>query len=526
MAQPLTWRNIAGPTFNNSAGGQAIDAFNLAGTGFLQGAEQLQDTQEVIDKGYTNDALRQTLQTGQVDPNMNRRADSAAVWEALLGKQKAESDNSYTQAQTRNVGLEADQRAFEQTPEQRAIAARKTAQDLAAGEIGMQADLAGINTDNIAAKLNQRRAEIENRDDSEAQQIKSQYRALEGFLVQGRQKAYDEYLQNNPGDMAGANQAATAWDEYDSRAAVEEFRVKNNIMPEAYSISTWGGRDELRDASMAALAQSRLERQEVRDENIDRRLGSELAGNLTNTVVRGGIRTEASDNDLEEEKMTSFTQAISKIENHGINISGLAGIKGTSDEAVTINLGREKFPNSSLLAGAIEPYIGDGGKFDWQGFRSLLQTAGPLTNFDAVNRVRAERGLPRIEGDGGSGSTGGKDVTAGDIFGSAAPAAQSAAIGIAVQLLPSSIRSEAEEFLNKESTAKDKMRNELVKASLTTPIDKANMLAKLLKAYLGPKDINAIDKVMSWPFDPMLTTGAEGQPDNTGTIDRQEYTWI
>lgn len=415
MAKPITWRTIAGPSFNNSAGGQAIQAFNLAGTGFLQGAEQLAETQKSIDQGYTRDAMREALRTGQVDPNLNPRADSAAIYEALLGKRKADTDNTYTQAQTRNIGLEADERAFQQSPGQRAIEARRTAQELAAGEIGMRADLAGINADTIAARLNQRRYEIENRNDANAQQIKSQYRALENFLVQGRQRAYDEYLQNNPGDMAGANQAAIEWDQYNSRAEVEEFRVKNNIMPEAYELSTWGGRDALRDASEAALAEKRRERSEARQEAEDIREISERQGYLGNTVLRNGVRTAYTDDMAEVERMTSYKEAVGKLRLQGIDVDMLDGKTSKDTEHQVIEAARQVLPNASLLAPAIEPFIKNG-KFDAKGFRkNVLNKVGPLTIQDRINLSRTEAGLPPV--DMGMSTSDGSDKTARDILG-------------------------------------------------------------------------------------------------------------
>jgi hypothetical protein len=124
MAKPITWRTIAGPTFNNSAGGQAIDAFNLAGSGFLQGAEQLAETQKSIDQGYTRDAMREALRTGQVDPNLNPRADSAAIYEALLGKQKFDSDlktaqvgRAETVANTASIEADTEAQEYLNSPE-------------------------------------------------------------------------------------------------------------------------------------------------------------------------------------------------------------------------------------------------------------------------------------------------------------------------------------------------------------------------------------------------------------------------
>jgi hypothetical protein len=134
---------------------------------------------------------------------------------------------------------------------------------------------------------------------------------------------------------------------------------------------------------------------------------AELNGDLGLTIVdeQGNARA-GTEQELKSQKMSSYTEAISKIQNHGINISQLNGIKGTSPEAAAINLGRTKFPNSSLLAGAIEPFIADDGEFDYKNFNKMLADAGPRISMNRVNEIRQSRGLPPIqdtEGEEGGG---------------------------------------------------------------------------------------------------------------------------
>ena len=128
MAKPITWRTIAGPSFNNSALATAVGAFDRAGSGFGEVSDRLFQTQDRIDKQYTNDAVKQALATGQVDPSLNPRADSAAVYEALLGKQKFESDiqtadvnRKKLRADTKYTLENTERLAFENTPEWRRL---------------------------------------------------------------------------------------------------------------------------------------------------------------------------------------------------------------------------------------------------------------------------------------------------------------------------------------------------------------------------------------------------------------------
>lgn len=424
MAKPITWRNIAAPNFSSAPIGQAVDAFRSAAGGFGDLTQSLFQTQDRIDQGYTNEALRQALQTGQVNPNLNPRADAAAVWEGILGKRKADTEDKYTQEQTRNIGLEADQRAFEQTPEQRALAARFAAQKLATGEVDIQEGLSNIESNKISMKLNQRRAEIENRNDAEAQTIKTQARDLEGRLIAGKQQQYQSYLQQNPGDEAGARIHADKWSQSpEARQYLESYAVENQFFPESWELTTWGEIDELARATTANLTEKRLERQEKLEEMVGKRMVAELNGSLDYTIFKDGRRTEGSQEELDAQKMSSNADALSKIQNgvpgagRKINISKLTDLKPSSPEMKTLQIAREKFPNSSLLAGAIEPFIASDGDFDWKGFREAMGDAGPLIAMDRINQLRVQRGLPALPTEGGqqTDGSGGGSVTSADL---------------------------------------------------------------------------------------------------------------
>jgi hypothetical protein len=103
MARPITWRTIASPNFDNSAMGHAINAFRLSGEGFSRFGDELIDAQERSDKQATNRSILEALQTGKVNPDLTPRADSARVYDALLGKQTAESDLKTAEVSRRNT---------------------------------------------------------------------------------------------------------------------------------------------------------------------------------------------------------------------------------------------------------------------------------------------------------------------------------------------------------------------------------------------------------------------------------------
>lgn len=422
MARPITWRSIAGPSFNNSALGQGVDAFRSAAAGFGDLTDSLFKTQDRIDEGYTNEAIRQSLQTGRVDPNLNPRADSAAVYEALLGKQKFESDLETAESQRSNIasqiGLRDEQTKdarYKNSDEYRALEKRATEADIAADE--------AVNS------YNTWKLKVGERDDAEAQRFKSESRDLDGKLVEIRQGAYQEYIQQNvaPGATPTLEQEQEARMYADSaardpaaRQILEQYAQERGYLPESWDLSKWGEYDALNDQTLANLAEKRAERAERLAEA---GLGEEIArsrGDLGQTMIRDGKLVPLTDDMKDIEKMGNYREALSKIQTlTGSNVNRLLDAKADSDEKKIIEFAREKLPNASLLAGAIEPYLAKDGELDVDGFRDLLADVGQLTMFDSINRARQEKGLPPIEGDVGTatGTTEGGDVGAAEVLG-------------------------------------------------------------------------------------------------------------
>lgn len=422
MAKPITWRNIAGPSFNNSALGQGVDAFRSAAAGFGDLTDSLFKTQDRIDQGYTNEAIRQSLQTGRVDPNLNPRADSAAVYEALLGKQKFESDLETAKSQRANIasqiGLRDEQTKdyrYKNSAEYRALQERATKADIAADE--------AVNS------YNTWRLKIGERDDAEAQRFKTESRDLDRKLVEIRQGAYQEYIQQNvaPGATPTLEQEQEARLYADSaardpaaRQILEQYAQERGYLPESWDLSTWGRYDALNDQNLADLAKARAERAEKLAEA---GLGEKIArsrGDLGQTMIRDGKLVPLTDEYKDIENMGNYREALSKIQTlTGANVTRLLDSKDSSDEKRLIEFAREKLPNASLLAGAIEPYLAKDGELDVDGFRDLLADVGQLTMFDSINRARREKGLPPIEGDvaTATGTAEGGDATAEDVLG-------------------------------------------------------------------------------------------------------------
>lgn len=493
MATPITWRTIAGPNFNNSALGQGIDAFRSAGAGFSDLTESLFNTQDRVDQGYTNEAIRNSLAQGQIDPNLNPRADSAAVWEALLGKKTADSDLQTADVERSNIrsqiGLRAEDTKLRK--EQVSEASYKNSEPYR--QLQERATKADITADEAATAYNTWRQNFEKDESERANVIRGQRQDLENKLIEIRQGAYQEYLSQNvpPGqtptvedERAARIYAQSAAEDPAARQVLEQYRFEKGYLDEAWDLSTMGERDALAAASQASLAEKRLEREEIRAEA---GLGQELAesrGDLSNTIIRDGRRVPLTDDQKAIERMGSYNEALSKIQTQGINVNRLLNAKSDSPEKRLIDFARTKLPNASLLAAAIEPYIADDGELDVKGFSKVLQDVGGLTMQDRINRGRVDKGLPPIDFGASQGAEG---ATAADILGSAPPAVQSALGGIALNLIPSSLRPDAEEFLSADTKARASLAADLAKSASSSPIDKANTFVTLLRAYLNKK---------------------------------------
>lgn len=426
MARPITWRTIAGPNFNNSALGQSIDAFRSAGAGFSDLTDSLFKTQDRVDQGYTNEAIRRSLATGEVDPSLNPRADSAAVYEALLGKRKADTEEDTARSDLRTAvvnrnNLRADTSyrkeqtedlSYKNSPEYRALQERATKADISADE--------------ASTSYNTWRAKVEKDESDLGIRIRNERQDLENKLIGIRQGAYQEYLQENvaPGSSPTLAQerearmyAESAAQDPAARQVLEQYRLEKGYLDESWDSSTWGEIDILNRTTQADLAGKRAEREEKLAEAGFNEQLARSRGDLSGSMVRNGKLLPLTEEMKAIEKMGTYNEALSKIESlTGANVSRLIGAKGTSEEKQLIEFARSKLPNASLLAGAIEPYIAKDGKFDTDGFRDLLSDVGQLTMFDSINKARREKGLPPIAEDQESGTQdSGSGATAADL---------------------------------------------------------------------------------------------------------------
>lgn len=106
MAKPITWKTIASPSFNASAIGTAVNAFTNSSEGFRDTAANLFALRDQENEFITNQEVARALRTGQVG-NLNPRTDAATVWEAVLGRRKADDDSQKSRATSRNTKAQA-----------------------------------------------------------------------------------------------------------------------------------------------------------------------------------------------------------------------------------------------------------------------------------------------------------------------------------------------------------------------------------------------------------------------------------
>jgi hypothetical protein len=420
MASPITWRTITGPNFNNSAGGQAIDAFRSAGSGFLDLTDSLRNTQQDLDEQTTNEAIRRSLELGQVDPNLDPRANSAAVWEAVLGKQEFDDNLLTSKANRENVasqiGLRSEQTEaaqYENTPERRAFLK-------SVDQAALDADVA---TKNLALARGTREEQEFQRQDT----IRKQKNDLDLQLRRFGQQVEDDYLAQvvTPGrepTEADLLEAARLGNEAersgDAQKFIERYVTDKNYLLDSYRASRMGSIETRADEAAAEDATSELEHQRMLERAGIQQQIDLSNGDMSSTIVRAGVMQPMTEADEKYETMGTYEEAIAKIganpANPGvkINISRLRGAKPSSPEKIIIEHARKGvLPNASLLAAAIEAYVADDGELDVEGFTDtvdLIKGLGIQNRINAINAAREEAGLKPI--DGGSISEDGEAV--------------------------------------------------------------------------------------------------------------------
>lgn len=418
MAKPITWRTIAGPNFSSSAIGVANNAFRSASEGFSRFGEELFSAQDRADDQFTNQAVKQALETGQVDPNLNPRADSARVHDALLGLKTGESDLATAQANRALTAEQTDAAAYENTDDFRQFEREYKQAEVARKKA--QTETEKRNADIRLQELNLIRDEYDQKKKTSEgiQALDSRLFDLKNeFATEIWNERFPEQAELTPQQMDEVWQAAVV------RAEGTEGRrilkgVSKDLPSAAWQGSRMGQLDALADQSRAAISERRIE-----EEDEARRQGrlSQLymdRGDYSRAVWKDGeVVPEESENELDAQKLSSQKEAIARLRT--------VGVKQTfsDDEKDVLEEVRQMFPNSSMFTQIVKSFSPKG-KLDEESLREAARgTAEDLllatqrranaTKYilqDADN-PRTQIGRPR----------GAKDIFSGERRGSQAP---------------------------------------------------------------------------------------------------------
>lgn len=379
MATPITWRTIAGPNFNNSGLGTAVQAFGSAGEGFSRFGGEMLENQGRADNQYTNQEIAEALRTGKVNPNLNPRADSARVQDALLGLQTGQSD-----LETAKVGREL-------TIQDTLLGKENTSDKQYENSEAFRT----LEADSIKSEINRRKAQTANEQadtklrgkefEITAEQFKITKAAREGRdLINDFQDSQTERFANDiikaeyP-DVAQVTEAqftdimtrATAKSlgvEGRSAARGEFQRLK--LPEEAWTNSGYGEQDEQAKAIQTALSTERIKRQEIAREN-----GQEaeyLAGQGNYSMMgweNGNVVpiNNPSHAKAQKEAVDNAAKGIGVLIANGMNAD-----KWSDDEKATVELVRGLFPTSTLFSQIVKSFV-IGGKLSEA---ELRQAAG------------------------------------------------------------------------------------------------------------------------------------------------------
>lgn len=364
MARPITWRNIAGPSFNNSALATAVSAFDRAGSGFGEVSDRLFETQQVIDDQYTNDAIRQSLATGQVNPNLNPRADATAVHEAVLGKRKAESDLLTAEVDRRAdtataIGQENENRVFDKrfAREREELDAQLERWEAMTESERANAKLRGAelrlaeNEANLNQKAREGRDTVNDVADNLESRFYAEFAAEEG-IEDGQ--SIDEATHTRL--TAKARQKAQG--EFGRSMARQEFQ-RLGLPEEAWANSIYGALDAETRAIESRLAESRQERLEIaREQGREAEYRASL-GDFSQLIYDGSTLTGA----LDEATLKREKDAVST-KDKGLNILRSNGLRvdtwSDSDKELVEKV-RQMFPTASAFTAIVQNYTNPNG---------------------------------------------------------------------------------------------------------------------------------------------------------------------
>jgi hypothetical protein len=383
MAKPITWRTIAGPSFNNSALATAVGAFDRAGSGFGEVSDRLMETQDRVDQQYTNQAVKQALQTGYVDANLNPRADSTAVYEALLGKRKADSDiltaqqdRTESRATVANLQEETAAQAYLNTPEMREF-------DRQIKQAQMERARAQTETEKTNADL--RLQELNFLRDQEGRKIEiskgtdfinDEVEALTGEFaneIMRKEFGLDEQGRSSDPNFVPPTESEIneIWEQARARAEGREGRRiiqgRYDGPTEGWTNSIFGKLDARAEAVEDATTTRRIEEEDrLRREG---RLSAtyQEAGDFSRSVWRDNDVVPEEDEDrLAAETLSSDREAIARLRTAGLKTNYSA------DEKEVLGEVRDLFPTSSMFTQIVKSFTVDG-KLDEDGLRKAAQ---------------------------------------------------------------------------------------------------------------------------------------------------------
>jgi hypothetical protein len=411
MAKPITWRTIAGPSFNNSALATAVGAFDRAGSGFGEVSDRLMQTQDRVDQQYTNQAVKQALQTGYVDANLNPRADTAAVYEALLGKRKADSDiltaqqdRTESRATVANLREETAAQAYLNTPEMREF-------DRQIKQAQMERERAKTDTERTNADL--RLQELNFLRDQEGRKIEiskgtdfinDEVEALTGEFaneIMRREFGLDEQGRSSDPNFVPPTESEIneIWEQARARAEGREGRRiiqgRYDGPTEGWTNSIFGKLDARAEGIEDAVTLRRAE-----EEDYARKQGrlSELymlRGDFSRTGWENGEVVPIEDeNELKAQTLGTQKEAIARLRSAGLST------QYSKDEKEVLETVREMFPTSSMFTAIVKSFTVNG-KLDEDGLRRAAEgTAADLLTAtqrraNAIRRILVDPDNPQ-----------------------------------------------------------------------------------------------------------------------------------
>ena len=424
--QPLTWRNINAPAFQNF---DPTRGFAAGGAQLSEAGKQFLTLQEAADKQVTNQANARALLTGELDPNMNPRADAATVGTTLTDYLGAKADIGYTEAQTGQAEAETEKINEETLGLQfeNSEAQQKLRTDATKAVIAQNLALAEERS--VQAKKTRSELELSEKTRSGRDAIDREYqRIVEEKVTQlWRDMSPDPNNMQplTPADAEELFQRAKTWAMTEEGVAqMKQFAKANDIIGDAWKESIYGLYE-------TTSIEYQAEQKKIQDEELRfaRSLGREAEyrasiGDFSMMdYIDGQVVPVNNKVALEAGRATTMADAWNVVDTIPKSIANTSKWRDDEDVAEAIQVLREKFPRKKLLQLVIQGYI-QNGKLDVKKVMEDRQ----LRSSAMVQKALAAQGLaPEFQyptsysGRPGYGNPQGSPVPGVGMFGGGAP---------------------------------------------------------------------------------------------------------